>query len=319
MKREKQSRLYSILRYLGVILIASTIAALLSYKPYEDVNEASAAKESLVQEKDLYRSPVLPETVMFCDDTVPVYNFDVHESLEREFLVNSYWHTNTILCMKRSKRFFAIIEPILKEEGIPEDFKYLPAIESSFLNATSPAGARGIWQFMPATAKEYKLTVTSEIDQRYDYEKATRAACKYLKKMYADLGNWSLVAAAYNRGRSGLKRAITHQNVDSYYDLYLNQETARYVYRIIAFKYIFSDPEKYGFDVPDSARYSFPVCDVIEVDSTVADLASFAKENGANYKLLKELNPWLRKKTLTVGQNKSYFIKLPQKESRRIK
>lgn len=313
MRNNSQSKLYSALRYIGVIIIASSIAALLSYKA-ED--EAPVFIRETDQTKTLYSAPEFPDEIFFAGDTVPIKYFDVYESLERELLVNSYWHTNTILMLKRMKRFFYIIEPILKEEGIPDDFKYLPGIESSFQNATSPAGAKGIWQFMPATAKEYGLTVNSEVDERYDYEKATRAACKYLNKIYSQLGNWSLVAAAYNRGQNGLKRALEDQSVHSYYDLYLNSETARYVYRIIAFKYIAENPENYGFDVPDSSRYVFPHCEIFRIDTPVVDLPRFAIEQGSNYKLLRKLNPSLLKSRLTLKENMPYFIKLPLQESR---
>jgi len=317
MKKQNQSKLYSFLRYALVILIATGASSLFAYKTNED-----KPQEPIIQTKEteqFYSSPVIPDIVTFAGDTVPIEFYDVYESLDRELLVNSYWHTNTILVLKRSKKYFKIIEPILKEENIPSDFKYLPAIESSFQNATSPAGAKGIWQFMKATAKEYGLSVNSEVDERYDYEKSTRAACKYLRKMYAKLGNWSLVAAAYNRGQNGLRRALDRQQVDSYYDLYLNSETARYVYRIIAFKYIFETPKNYGFDIPDSVRYDFPECQVYKVDTVVNDLPGLAVQLGSNYKQLKYLNPSLLKSSLTLKENMPYFIKLPLEDSRKLK
>ncbi len=235
-------------------------------------------------------------------------------------MVNTYWQSQTVLFIKRSKRYFPIIEPILKAQGVPDDFKYLAVIESSLMpRSISPAGAAGIWQFMPATAKEYGLEVNSEVDERYNVEKATVAACKYLKRSYADYNNWSLVAASYNAGKRGISNQLEKQKTDNYYDLLLNAETGRYVYRIIAAKEIINNPEAYGFHVPDEDCYHTIPTKTITVDSSVKDIADFALDYGLSYKELKDLNPWLRDNILTNKYKKTYEINIPLQASIRKK
>lgn len=249
----------------------------------------------------------------FSNESVPVHITDVAERLDREMIVNINFHSNTILVIKRANRYFPIIEPILKKNGIPDDFKYLCVIESSLSNVTSPAGAKGFWQFMPATATEYGLEVADTVDERYHLIKATEAACAYFNKAYERFGNWTLVAAAFNRGTAGIQRQLDLQMVDNYYDLFINQETSRYVFRILALKEIMSDPGKYGFNIPKDARYPTIKTKKISVSENIDDLYQFAKNQGINYKLLKLHNPWLQSDKLEVSIGKTYEIEIPEK------
>ena len=258
----------------------------------------------------------LPDSLYFAGERVPLENFDTRESLDRELNSNAYFHSSTLLLIKRSHRFFPVIEPILREYGIPDDFKYLAVAESNLENATSPVGAKGFWQFMKSTAKEYGLEVNNEIDERYHLEKSTEAACKYFLKSYSKYGNWTMVAASYNRGSNGIDRLIDIQQQRNYYDLLLPEETSRYLFRILSFKTIFSDPSKYGFEIPEDHLY--PPIDYISVtiDTAVSSFADFAAGFNTNYKLLKAFNPWLREAYLTNRNGKEYIIKIPDEEAR---
>ncbi|MBK3517058.1 lytic transglycosylase domain-containing protein [Carboxylicivirga marina] len=254
----------------------------------------------------------IPTAINFAGEQAPISRYDVKESFDRELLVNTYWQSQTILFIKRANRYFPIIEPILKEQGIPDDFKYLSLIESNFMpRAKSPAGAVGLWQFMRATAREYGLEVTKEVDERYHIEKSTVAACKYLKKMHDYYGSWTLAAAAYNAGRTGVNRQLDRQKTKSYYDLLLGEETGRYVYRILAIKEILSHPEIYGFHVKNEDLYPGIQTSSIEVKTGVKNFADFAIEHGTTYKELKDLNPWLREAYLTNSSKKTYVLDLP--------
>lgn len=252
-----------------------------------------------------------PTQMNFAQEEVPTFMADVEERLDREMVTNMNYHTNTTLVIKRANKVFPIIEPILAKNGIPDDFKYLAVIESSLVNAVSPAGARGVWQFMPTTAKEKGMEVNDFVDERYDLEKSTEAACSYLKEAYLKFGNWTLAAASYNGGMAGVQRQLESQKVNSYYDVLLTEETARYVYRILALKEIMKNPQKYGFEIPAHALYSEIPVKKIEVDSTVTDLADFALSQGINYKILKIHNPWLRDKSLPNKSKKKYEIAIP--------
>lgn len=252
-----------------------------------------------------------PTQMNFAQEEVPTFMADVEERLDREMVTNINYHTNTTLVIKRANKVFPIIEPILAKNGIPDDFKYLAVIESSLVNAVSPAGARGVWQFMPTTAKEKGMEVNDFVDERYDLEKSTEAACSYLKEAYLKFGNWTLAAASYNGGMAGVQRQLESQKVNSYYDVLLTEETARYVYRILALKEIMKNPQKYGFEIPAHALYSEIPVKKIEVDSTVTDLADFALSQGINYKILKIHNPWLRDKSLPNKSKKKYEIAIP--------
>lgn len=253
-----------------------------------------------------------PSEMNFAGELVPTADNDVSERLDREMVTNMNYHSNTTLVIKRANRVFPIIEPILAKNGIPDDFKYLAVIESSLINAVSPAGARGVWQFMPNTAKEYGMEVSSEVDERYHLEKSTEAACNYLLDAYKRFGNWTLVAASYNGGMAGINRVLEAQQVTSYYDALFYEETGRYVFRILALKEIMKNAPKYGFNIPQNELYVSVPTKKLLIESSIEDLAFFAKEQGTNYKTLKVLNPWLRDKKLTVATGKSYVIEIPQ-------
>ena len=253
----------------------------------------------------------LPDSLYFVEERVPLENFDTRESLDRELNTNAYFHSSTMLLIKRSHRYFPVIEQILREYDIPDDFKYLAVAESSLANTVSPVGATGFWQFMPSTAKEYGLIINEEIDERYHLEKSTEAACRYFLKSYEKYGNWTMVAASYNRGSKGVDNLIDIQEQDNYYDLLLPEETSRYLFRILAFKTIFSSPEDYGFKIPEEHLYPPLEYITVSIDTTVSSFAEFAAAYGTNYKILKALNPWLRKPYLNISSDESYQIKVP--------
>ncbi len=253
----------------------------------------------------------LPADLSFAGEAVPIDIPDVRERMDREMLVNTYWHSNSIQLFKRANRSFPVIEKILAEEGVPDDFKYLALAESGLLNVTSPARAEGVWQFLKGTGQEYGLEVNSEVDERRHLELATKAATGYLKEAKERFGNWTLAAASYNIGKPRLSGIIEDQKVTSYYDLYLNDETARYVFRIIAMKELFNNPERYGFMLSQEDMYHPYEYRIAKVDSAINNLPAFAIEQGTNYKTLKILNPWLRKPYLYNKSKKTYEIKLP--------
>ena len=253
------------------------------------------------------------EDIYFADERVPLEMFNIRERYERELLSNTYFHSNTMVLLKRSKRWFPVIEPILQKYGVPEDFKYLCMIESNLSNVVSPAGAAGFWQFMKATAQEYGLEINKEIDMRYNVELETEAACKYFLKAYERFGSWTLVAAAYNAGTSRVSKFMKEQGVTSYYDMLMAEETERYVFRILAIKTIFENPEKYGIYVSNKLAYEPYKYKTVIVNESISNLAEFAKEHDITYKLLKVFNPWLRSNSLTVKKGKVYEIKIPKK------
>ncbi len=252
-----------------------------------------------------------PEQMYFAGEKVPLHIPDVRERLDREMHVNLYFHSNTILMLKRAQRWLPTIGEILKKNGIPEDFKYLSLIESSLENAISYRGAVGFWQLMEGTAKELGLTVNNEVDERYNPIKSTEVACEYLKRSYRKFGNWTNVAASYNIGIYGLQRRLDEQKEDSYYDLLLNSETSRYVFRILAVKEIIENDSYYGYKFPASHLYNEEPVKKVVVTETQSSLVDFAHEQGINYKLLKRHNPWLRTDRLTVRKGKSYTIDIP--------
>lgn len=252
-----------------------------------------------------------PTAIDFAGEKAPLQIADVRERLDRELLVNANLHSSTILIIKRANRAFPIIEPILKQYGVPDDFKYLAVIESALTNAVSPSGAKGVWQFMPETAKEKGMEVNESVDERYHLQKATEAACKYLVAAKQKFGNWTLAAASYNGGMNGVNTKIVEQQVTDYYDLLLTDETSRYVFRILALKEIMKHPDLYGFEVDKNEMYDYIPTKTIEVDSSITDLAVFAKKQGINYKILKIHNPWLRDKKLSNPAKKKYVIEIP--------
>lgn len=256
-------------------------------------------------------APDLPTSISFANETVPLAVPDVRERLDRELQINTYLHSSTIFMIKRANRWLPQIEAILKEYQIPDDFKYMPMIESALINDVSPREAVGFWQILKGSGKELGLEVTKEVDERYDPLKSTVAACKYLRKAYSKFNNWTLAAASYDRGMNGLRGSLDNQKVNSYYDLYLNEETSRYIFRILAIKEIYEHQEKYGFKLKPEQLYQEEKLRYVEVTETIKNLVTFAEEQGTTYKLLKRHNPWLREQSLTVRKNKVYRIALP--------
>ena len=254
----------------------------------------------------------LPSNLDFSGEAVPLDQPDIRERLDKELLVNTYWQSNMMLLLKRANKYFPTIEPILEEEGVPDDFKYLAVIESALENVRSPKGAKGFWQIMPGTAKEYGLEVNSNVDERYHIEKSTRVACAYLKKAKQRFGSWTFAAASYNRGMYATDRLLTKQLSENYYDLLLNSETSRYVFRILAIKEIMSNPRAYGFIFDAEDLYQPILVRKIGLDTAIGNIAQFAKEQSINYKILKIHNPWLIQNHLNNRSRKYYEISIPK-------
>jgi hypothetical protein len=259
--------------------------------------------------------PKLPDKLTFAGERVPTENFEIKERVERELLVNEYWYSATILGIKRANRWFPVIEPILQKYKVPDDFKYIPVIESNLYNSVSQAGAVGFWQLTEDVAKKYGLEVNDEIDERYSVELSTEAACKYFLEAYNNFKNWTLAAAAYNMGSNGLERQIEKQKVKNYYNLLLSEETSRYVARAITIKLLFQHPEEYGYYIKPEELYSPLTTIILEVNSPVKNWADFAISHEINYKVLKYFNPWLRDISLTNKKGKTYVLKIPVKGS----
>ncbi|MDA3821556.1 MAG: lytic transglycosylase domain-containing protein [Bacteroidales bacterium] len=272
----------------------------------------SQLEELEPKDKSLYAIfPVeIPENLTFSEENVPLQFFDVKEALDRELLSNVFFHSQTIRLIKMANRYFPQIEPILKEQGVPDDFKYLAIAESGLANAVSPAGAVGFWQIRKGTGTDYGLEINAQVDERYHLEKSTIVACMYLKESFEKYGNWTLAAASYNVGRRGVDRQVTKQKEDEYYNLLLNEETARYVFRILAYKLIIEDPSSYGFHLSKQDLYNPVPVETIIVDSTVSNFADFAAEHNTSYKLLKMMNPWLRDTMLTNSKGKAYEVRV---------
>lgn len=249
--------------------------------------------------------------VYFAGERVPLNDQEVRERFDRELLVNTFWHSNTMLNYKLASKYFDDISRILEENGVPADFKYLAVAESGLRNVVSPAGAAGFWQFLKSTGLEYGLEINNEVDERYDYEKATLAACEYLKDAKEIFGSWTLAAASYNVGMPKLQKRLEEQQVTNYYDLYLNSETSRYVFRILSYKMVFENPEKFGFDFVKKDLYQPYQYKNMVVENSIPDLAQFAIDNGTTYKMLKVVNPWLTSTSLTISEGNSYTIKIP--------
>jgi hypothetical protein len=256
-------------------------------------------------------SPEIPSYLEFAGERIPTENFEVYERMDREFLANTYWHSATILTIKRANRWFPVIEPILKKNNIPDDFKYLSVAESNLENVVSPAGATGFWQFMKPAGEKYGLEINSLVDERYDVEKSTEAACKYLKDSYDMFGNWISAAASYNMGQENTTEQCERQKAKNYFNLVLNSETSRFVARIVSLKYILQNPENYGFDIKEEDLYKPLSYYEVTLDSSVTDFPDYAKSYGINYFILKMYNPWLRDNYLKNNNKKAYTIKLP--------
>lgn len=254
----------------------------------------------------------LPKRIDLAGEEVPLEVDDVKERLDKELHINSYWHNNTIFLFKRANRWFPVIEPILKKNGIPDDFKYLALIESGLENVTSYAGAVGFWQILKSTGREYGLEINRDVDERYHPVLSTEAACKYFKKSYEKFGNWTLVAASYNRGMRGMQNALDHQKVDNYYDLMLNDETSRYVFRILAIKQIFESPKDYGLNILKEHLYE-PYVYQYDTVRNSTNWVDYAKEKNTTYKTLRIYNPWIQDEDIRIGRNEYYIVSLPAK------
>ncbi|PQB04590.1 lytic transglycosylase domain-containing protein [Aureitalea marina] len=269
-------------------------------------------EKKIVNDYNVYALP-LPEKMDFAGEAVPLDNPDIRERMDRELLVNTYWQSNGLLLVKRANKYFPIIEPLLEKYGIPDDFKYLAVAESALQNNVSPAGAAGFWHFMKTTGREYGLEINSYVDERYNLELSTKVAAEYLKKSKERFGTWTLAAAAYNAGNAGVSRQMERQDASDYYDLLLNDETSRYVFRILALKEILSNPVKYGFNYRDKDLYRAVPTYKVKVDTPVTDFAAFARRFDINYKILKIHNPWLRETYLKNASGKEYYIEIPEK------
>lgn len=294
---------------MGIGLIA--LGVLLTFAVQSSASD-EVFEARFINDYNIYALP-LPENLDFAGEEIPFHDPEIRERLDRELLVNTYWQSNGLLLFKRANKYFPIIEPILEEYGIPNDFKYLAVIESGLQNVVSPAGARGIWQLMPETARELGMEVNSNVDERYHLEKSTRIACQYLLDSKERFGSWTKAAAAYNAGNNGISRRLSEQGVNSYYDLLLGEETGRYMFRIVALKEIMNNPKKYGFNFREKDLYSMVPTYKVPVDTAVTNLANFAKQFGINYKILKIHNPWLRENKLNNKSGKLYHIEIPQK------
>lgn len=253
----------------------------------------------------------IPDTVYFAGEKILLNSPDLRERMDRELLVNTYWQSNTLLLIKRANKFFPKIEEILKNEGIPDDFKYLSLIESGLQNVTSPSGAKGFWQIMRNTGLEMGLEINSNVDERYNLSLSTKTACKYLKKAKNQFGTWTLAAASYNRGISGIQKNLNFQEVNNYFDLRLGSESSRYIFRILAIKEIIENPVKYGFIFDKIDLYNHIPIRNVSVDTPIANLSKFAKQFKINYKILKIHNSWLRQNHLNNRSRKKYNIEIP--------
>ncbi len=298
---------------IGLLIAVIVVSGLCVNAVQESPNTDESLNKRMVNDYNVYALP-LPETMDFAGEPVPLNDPDVRERLDRELLVNTYWQSNGLLIMKRAHKYFPIIEPMLEKYGLPDDFKYLAVAESALENNSSPAGAAGFWHFLKGTGREYGLEINDYVDERYHLEKATQVAAEYLKKSKERFGSWTLAAAAYNAGNYGVSKQIDRQKAqNNYYDLLLNSETSRYVFRILAFKEILSNPQKYGFNFREKDLYTAVPTYNVKVDTPVTDFAEFAKRFEINYKILKIHNPWLRETYLKNASGKEYLIEIPEK------
>ena len=314
--------LKNILAFIGLIAVVSTLIFAVQSDGVEEKPEAKEVEPQVTDKNvaDTYQISAIeiPKDLNFAGEAVPQEDPEIMERVDREFLVNTYWQSNALLLMKRANKYFPIIEPILKKNGIPDDFKYLAVAESGLENVVSPAGATGFWQIMKGTGREYGLEINDNVDERYHVEKATQVACDYLNKWKERFGSWTLTAAAYNAGPAGIQKYMGIQQVDDYYDLLLGQETGRYVFRILAIKEIISNRDKYGFQLEEGDMYEKVPTFTVEIDTAVTNWADFAELYEINYKVLKRHNPWLREPHLNNSSRKKYTIEIPNKGYYRV-
>lgn len=257
--------------------------------------------------------PELPQNLSFAGERVPLENFDTRESLFREIFSTEFMHSRTMISLLSTKRYFPIIEPILKKNGVPSDFKYLCVAESGLNpNISSGAGAAGLWQLMPFVGKSAGMVVSADVDERFHIEKATEAACKHLKDSYDLFGSWTLAAAAYNLGNTGVKTRMAKQGTTDYYDTFLPEETMRYMFRCVAWKLVAESPERYGFKIAETDYYpAFSDYREVELNDKQIDWSAFAKSQGTTYKMLRELNHWIRDYQYSNPSGKTFIVKIP--------
>lgn len=294
-------------KILGILVVGTIISFSFSEKHTTNSNEYKDAFE----ENTKVFAVSIPNNITFAGEKIPQDRFYVQEALEREITVNTYFHSSSIFLIKKANRWFPVIEPILKKNNIPEDFKYLAVAESGLDNVVSPAGATGFWQILKHTGREYGLEVNEDIDQRYDVVLATEAACNYLNKAYEKYGNWTLVAASYNAGMSKVSEELDRQKQNNYFDMIFGEETGRYVYRIIALKILLENPNEYGFYLRNNDLYQPFKLRKITVDTTISDIPTFAKTYNLNYKEFKIYNPWIRQAYMANKSERTYTILVP--------
>lgn len=292
--------------------IAVLSVCALSINAVQEAPTDENLEKKLVNDYNVYALP-LPEKMDFAGEAVPLENPDIRERMDRELLVNVYWQSNGLLLFKRANKYFPQIEPLLKKYGLPDDFKYLAVAESGLEYTSSPAGASGIWHFMKGTGLEYGLEINEYVDERYNLEKATMVAAEYLKSAKNKFGSWTMAAASYNAGVGGMNKQINRQSQTSYYDLLLNDETSRYVFRILALKEMMTNPQKYGFNFREKDLYTHIPTYKVKVTTPVENWSEWVKAYGINYKILKLHNPWLRDTFLKNATGKEYFIEIPEK------
>lgn len=298
-----------------IVGLATGILVLVSIYAIVDVTTPDQEYKMLFYRNTKVLTPEIPASASFAGEAVPLDLYYVREAFDREIMASTFMHSSSIMMFKRANRWFPVIEPILKKNGIPDDFKYLVLAESNLVNVVSSAGAEGYWQFMKATGQKYGLEINDYVDERYHMQKATEAACKYLKEANRIFKNWTVTAASYNRGMDGLGKALEKQKVNSFYDLYLNEETSRYIYRILAIKEVYLHPARYGFYLLERDFYSPIVTRNVEIDSSIQDIPAFAKKVSLNYRILRELNPWIQNYSLPNKSGKKYIFLVPSENA----
>ena len=303
---------------LFILLVLLLASLFFTNSEHSQLSNSKNGDVSINSQKDYPNNYVIipvqvPKKLFFCGEKVPLQIRDIWERMDREMTVNTYWHSSTIQFLKLSNRWFPVIEPILKRNGIPDDFKYISLIESGFRNVTSPAKAVGFWQFLKDQGKKYGLEINKEVDERYNVEKSTEAACRYLKGAYEKFGSWTLAAASFNMGIKGMEKQIERQKSHSYYNLVLSEETSRYIFRALAVRTIMKNPSKYGFKINKKDMYKPYKTRSVTLRGRIENMVDYAKKYHINYKILKLYNPWLRSDKLTNKKKRTYKILLPAK------
>lgn len=308
--------LFGMKKTISSIFVAATVAATIIGAQSVKTNAEPVASPVIDSDYSPVYSPNIPKHMTFCGKKVDLDRNDMYERFDRELTSLIYSHGSTMLMLKRANKYFPVMAPILKANGVPLDVLYLACIESTLdPRAYSPAKAAGIWQFLASTGKQYGLEVNDEVDERYNVEKATAAACRYLKKAYEKYGDWPTVMASYNAGMARISGELDKQISDNSFDLYLNPETSRYVFRVMAAKELLEDPTAYGYKLEPGQLYRRTDCKTVDVNTPIADWAAWAKSQGISYSQLKEENPWIRSKSLTNKAGKTYKVRIPKKES----